>query len=84
MTLSKYLVSTSHFNWEKCTKILDKQLQQLSRRHLFLRGKAILLNTMILSKITFLSNIFPIPNHILTQIETKNFKIFGSLPQRNQ
>ena len=29
---------------------------------------------MILSKITFLSNIFPIPNHILTQIGTKNFK----------
>ena len=29
---------------------------------------------MILSKITFLSNIFPIPSHILTQIETAMFK----------
>ena len=29
---------------------------------------------MILSKITFLSNIFPIPTHILTQIETIIFK----------
>ena len=52
---------------------MDKQLQQLSRRHLSLRVKAILLNTMILSKITFLSNIFTIPNHIITQIETKMF-----------
>lgn len=65
---------TSAFNWEQSTKILDKQLQQLPRRHLSLRGKAILLNTMILSKITFLSNIFPIPTHTLIQIETKIFK----------
>ena len=71
---NKDLQKTSAFNWEQSTKILDKQLQQLPRRHLSLRGKAILLNTMILSKITFLSNIFPIPTHALTQIETKIFK----------
>ena len=53
---------------------MEKQLQQLSRRHLFLRGKAILLNTLILSKVTFLSNVFPIPTQTLTQIETKIFK----------
>ena len=71
---NKDLQNTSAFNWEQSTKILDKQLQRLPRRHLSLREKAILLNTMILSKITFLSNIFPIPTHTLTQIETKIFK----------
>ena len=70
---NKDLQKTSAFNWEQSTKILDKQLQQLSRRLLFLRGKAILLNKMILSKITFLSNTFPIPTHTLIQIETKIF-----------
>ena len=39
-----------------------------------MRGKAILLNTLILSKVTFLSNIFTIPNQMLIQIETKIFK----------
>ena len=58
------LQKTSNFNWEQTTKILDKQLQHLSRRHLSLRGKAILLNSIILSKITLLRNIFPIPNNI--------------------
>ena len=50
---NKDLQKTSAFNWEQSTKILDKQLQQLPRRHLSLRGKAILLNTMILSKLPF-------------------------------
>ena len=67
------LQKTSTFNWEQTTKIFDKQLH-LSRRHLSLRGKAILLNSMIFSKITFLSIIFPIPTNILTQIESKIFK----------
>ena len=68
------LQKISTFNWEQTTKIFDKQLQHLSRRHLCLRGKAILLNSMIFSKITFLSIIFPIPTNILTQIESKIFK----------
>ena len=34
----------------------------------------ILLNTLILSKVTFLSNIFSIPNQALKQIETNIFK----------
>ena len=51
-----------------------KQLQQLSRRHPSLRGKAILITTLILSRVIFLSNIFPILNQLLKQIETKIFK----------
>ena len=60
--------------WELCISNLEKQLQQLSRRHLSLRGKAILLNTFILSKVTFLSKIFVILTQIQKQIEANIFK----------
>ena len=60
--------------WELCISNLEKQRQQLSRRHLSLRGKAILLNTFILSKVTFLSKIFVILTQIQKQIETNIFE----------
>ena len=60
--------------WELCISNLEKQLQQLSRRHLSLRGKAILLNTFILSKVTFLSKIFVTLTQIQKQIETNIFE----------
>ena len=44
------------------------------QKTLSLRGKAILLNTLILSKVTFLSNIFPISTQTLKQIEKHIFK----------
>ena len=62
------------YNWEICQSLLEKQWQQLSRRHNSLRGKVILLNSLILPKLFFLSNIFPIPNTVQTQIETNIFK----------
>ena len=68
------LQQTSIYKWELCLSKLKTQLFQLSRRHLSLKGKATLLNTFILSKITFLSNIFPIPTYILKQIESNFFK----------
>ena len=71
---SNDLQKTITYNWELCQSLLEKQLQQLSRRHNSLRGKAILLNSLILSKVTFLSNIFPISNTVQTQIETNIFK----------
>ena len=71
---SNDLQKTSTYNRELCQSLPEKQLQQLSRRHLSLRGKAMLLNLLIISKVTFLSNIFPIPNTLQTQIETNIFK----------
>ena len=68
------LQKTSTYNWELCQSHIEKQLQQFSRRHPPLRGKTILLNTLILSKVTFLSNIFPIPTTIHQQVETNIFK----------
>ena len=54
----KDLRKTGIYNWKIClTQIEKKKTRQLSRRHLSLRRKAIPLNSLILSKITFLSNV---------------------------
>ena len=68
------LKTTNTFNWNNCLRNIEKQTQQLSRRHLSLRGKAILLNILILSKVTFLSNVLPIPNLVQQELETQIFK----------
>ena len=68
------LKTINTFNWNNCLQNIEKQTQQLSRRHLSLRGKAILLNIIILSKVTFLSNVLPIPNLVQQQPETQIFK----------
>ena len=68
------LKTTNTSNWNNCIQGIEKQTQQLSRRHLSLRGKAILLNTQIFSKVTFLSNVFLIPNPIQQKLETHIFK----------
>ena len=49
---TKDLQTTSIFNWNRCLAQIEKQMQQLSRRHLSLRGKVMLLNFLILSKVT--------------------------------
>ena len=69
---------TNTLNWNNCTQEIEKQTQQLSRRHLSLRGKAILLNTMILSKVTFPSNVFPLPKIIQQNIEIQVFNTYGN------
>ena len=48
------LQETSNYNWIKCTVKTENQIHQMSRRQLSLRGKAILLNKMYLSKVTLL------------------------------
>ena len=58
---TKDLQTTSIYNWNRCLTQIEKITQKLSRQHLSLRGKAILFNSLILSKVTFLSNVFPIP-----------------------
>ena len=45
-----------------------KYIQKLSPRKLSVLGKAILVNTLILAKTTYLNNIFPIPENQIKQI----------------
>ena len=66
---TKDLQTTGIYNWNKYLTQIEKQTHQFSRRHLPLRGKAILLNSVILSKVTFLSKVFPIPKTLRQKIE---------------
>ena len=44
---------------------MENHIRKIAARQLSLYGKVILTNTLILAKITFLSNVFPIPKNIL-------------------
>ena len=46
--------------WENILQKMKNHINKLSPRVLSLYGKVILLNTLILSKTTYLSNIFPL------------------------
>ena len=48
-------------NWEHTLQKMENHIRKLTPRNLSLYGKTILINTLILAKTTFLSNILPIP-----------------------
>ena len=77
---TKDLQTTSTYNWNRCLTKIKKQIQQLSRRHLSLRGKAIFLNSLILFKVTS-SNVFPITTTIQQKFEIINFKLLWQFPK---
>ena len=74
ITLCKDMKQTSLLNWQIMLQKLEKHIHKLSSRHLSLNGRAILLNTLILAKSVYLSNVFPIPDKILTKIHKINFQ----------
>lgn len=47
---------------------MENHVRKIETRQLSLHGKAILINTLILARTTFLSNVFPIPEQILKKI----------------
>lgn len=67
MISCKNLKEVIMLNWQQT------HISKLSSRQLSFFGKAIILNTLILAKTTFLSNVFPIPENVLTQIHKNIF-----------
>ena len=65
---------TSIINWQKILQKMEKHIHKLSPRPLSLRGKTTLLNILILAKAACLSNVFPIPDEVLTKIHRIIFK----------
>ena len=64
---------TCLLNWQIILQKMEKHVNKLSSRHLSLNGKAILLNTLILAKCVCLSNVFPIPDKMLSKIHNATF-----------
>ena len=64
----------NNINWQKTIDKMEKHINKLSPRILSLNGKVILANTLILSKTSFLSNIFPLDIKTTSNIQNKIFQ----------
>ena len=64
----------NNINWQKTIDKMEKHINKLSPRILSLNGKVILANTLILSKTSFLSNIFPLDIKTTLNIQNKIFQ----------
>ena len=63
-------------NWTHIKEKIAKQITKVSQRILSLKGKPQIVNTLILSKTSFLSNIFPIDLQTTLSIQEQIFKYF--------
>ena len=79
---------TQNYNWKNVIEKLKRKTDLLKTRNLSLRGKVILLNSVTLSKIWYLSSVIPMPNWALTSIEKVIFKFLwgdtGNEPIKRQ
>ena len=64
----------SQINWENILEKMEKHINKLSPRILSLYGKTILINTPILSKASYLNNVFAMNTEIARKINNKTFK----------
>ena len=67
---------TKYFNIQSCIRKMEECTKTQSQRNLSLKGKTIVINTLISSKLWFIANVFPIPQDLRPEI---NKIIFGYL-----
>ena len=67
---------TKYFNIQSCIWQMEECAKTQSQRNLSLKGKTIVINTLILPKLWFNANVFPIPKDLIPEI---NKVIFGYL-----
>ena len=66
-------LQTENYNWTKAIGKLKKKFEVLKKRNLSLKGKVVLLNTVALSKIWFISNVLRLPQWAFKEIEALIF-----------
>ena len=71
---SEDLKDTILVSWQNIFKKMENHIQKMSRKQLSLYGKSILMNTLILAKTTFLSNVFPIPGKVIQKTHKNIFQ----------
>ena len=67
------LKNASSINWDNALEKMEKHINMLSPRILSLYGKTVLINTLILSKTSYISNVFPMNAEITNKIHNKVF-----------
>ena len=68
------LKNATQINWDNIIEKMEKHINRLSPRILSLHGKTILINRLILSKSSHLSNAFPISAEKANKINNKIFQ----------
>lgn len=61
-------------NWQNILEKMENHVKKLTPRLLSLNGKLIIMNTLILSKTSYLSNVFPIDAKTTSEIHKNLFK----------
>ena len=59
---------TKRYNIKKCIQKMENHAKIQNQRHLSLKGKTIIINTILLSKLWYVGNVFPIPKDLLPEI----------------
>ena len=67
---SEDLQNTIKTNWKHTINKMENYIRKITTRTISLNGKAIIINTLILSKTTFLSNVVPTHEETLSKIYT--------------
>ena len=64
---------TMQKNFRTCIRNIRENIKIQQQRHLSLKGKTTIINTVLLSKLWFVANLFPIPRNIQKEIDTLIF-----------
>ena len=67
---------TKYYNINTCIQQMEESTKTQSQRNLTLKGKTIVINTLMSSKLWFIANVFRIPKDLITEI---NKIVFGYL-----
>ena len=64
----------NRYNIIKCIQKMENSVKLQNQRHLSLKGKTIIINTILLSKLWYVCSIFPLPKNIIPEINKIIFK----------
>ena len=68
------LEMTKRYNITKCIQKMENNVKLQNQRHLSLKRKTIIINTILLSKLWYVCSVFPLPKDLLSEINKIIFK----------
>ena len=65
---------TNRYNITKCIQKMENNIKIQNQRHLSLKGKTIIINAILLSKLWYVCSVFPLPKNLIPKINKIIFK----------
>ena len=66
---------TNRYNRIKCIQKMENNVKLQNQRHLSLKGKTVIINTILLSKQWYICSVFPLPKNLIPEINKIIFKL---------